>query len=164
MVFVAAGSAAQPAPTPLLTPVTPACVSSPFGPRRLAGRPLAGTFHAGIDLPAAAGAPVRAIAAGRIIRIQRHGVGGLEMMIQHDGFIGIYSHLGLIAPVVAEGNLTVSRGEKVAIVGRSGLTYGTHLYFGMVRDGHAVDPAPYLAVGPCGSGGGPQGRSSTLRP
>ena len=76
--------AAEPARgTPLLAPVTPACISSPFGPRVLPNRPLAGTFHPGIDLPAPVGAPVRAVAAGRVIRAQRHGPGGLEMLVQH---------------------------------------------------------------------------------
>src|SRR5689334_2131996 len=69
----------------LLPPVTPACVSSPFGPRVLPDRPLAGTFHYGIDLPAPEGAPVRAIAPGEVIRVQRHGPGGLEILVQHPG-------------------------------------------------------------------------------
>lgn len=137
---------------PLRPPVVPACVSSPFGPRALANKPLAGTFHNGIDLPAAVGSPVSAVAPGKIIRVQRHGVGGLEILIQHAGFIGVYSHLGLIAPVLAEGARTVSEGERIATVGRSGLTYGPHLYFGMIVNGRTVDPAPYLKVGPCGTG------------
>ncbi len=137
---------------PLRPPVAPACVSSPFGPRALANKPLAGKFHNGIDLPAPIGSPVSAVAPGKIIRVQRRGVGGLEILIQHAGFSGVYSHLGLIAPVLAEGARTVSQGERIATVGRSGLTYGPHLYFGMIVNGQTVDPAPYLKVGPCGVG------------
>jgi murein DD-endopeptidase MepM/ murein hydrolase activator NlpD len=136
----------------LRLPVVPACVSSPFGPRVLANKPLAGTFHNGIDLPAPVGSPVSAVAPGKIIRVQRRGVGGLEILIQHAGFIGVYSHLGLIVPVLAEGAKTVYEGERIATVGRSGLTYGPHLYFGMIVNGRSVDPAPYLKVGPCGAG------------
>ncbi len=117
---------------PMLPPVEPACVSSPFGPRILPDRPLAGTFHNGIDLPAPIGSPVLAVAPGTIIRVQRHGVGGLEVLIQHDGFVGVYSHLGLIAPMIAEGRKTIYGGERIATVGRTGLTYGPHLYFGMI--------------------------------
>jgi hypothetical protein len=40
------------------------CISSGFGPRILADRPQAGTFHNGVDLPAPEGTPVRAVAAG----------------------------------------------------------------------------------------------------
>jgi hypothetical protein len=54
--------------------------------------------------------------------------------------------------VLAEGARTVSEGERIATVGRSGLTYGPHLYFGMIVNGRTVDPAPYLKVGPCGTG------------
>lgn len=103
---------ANAAETAIMPPVSPACVSSPFGPRSLSGRPLAGIFHNGIDIAAPVGARVNAVAPGSIIRIQRHGVGGLEMLIQHQGFIGVYSHLGLIAPVIAEGRKAVLGGEK----------------------------------------------------
>jgi murein DD-endopeptidase MepM/ murein hydrolase activator NlpD len=136
----------------MLPPVAPACVSSPFGPRVLLNKRLAGTFHNGIDLPADIGSPVTAVAPGTVIRIHRRGVGGLEILVQHNGFVGIYSHLGLIAPALAEGRKAIHRGETIATVGRSGLTYGPHLYFGMIVDGRPVDPAPYLNIVPCGSG------------
>lgn len=157
-----AGTPAQ-TPAPLLTPVVPACVSSPFGPRVLANRPLAGTFHPGIDLPAREGAPVRAIAPGHIIRIQRKGRGGLEMMIQHNGLVGVYSHLGHVAPVIAAGRMVVSAGQTIGTVGRSGLTYGMHLYFGILRDGQPIDPTPLLAVQPCGSPTRPKAQGERLQ-
>jgi murein DD-endopeptidase MepM/ murein hydrolase activator NlpD len=75
----------------------------------------------------------------------------LEILIQHDGFVGVYSHLGLIAPLLAEGAKNIYGGERIATVGRSGLTYGPHLYFGMIVDGRSVDPAPFLQVAACGS-------------
>lgn len=134
---------------PLPPPVTPACISSPYGPRVMPNRPLAGVFHNGIDLPAPVGAPVKAVAPGILIRVQRRGVGGLEVLVQHDGFIGVYSHLGLVAPQIAEGQRAIRTGERIGTVGRSGLTYGPHLYFGMIADGRSVDPAPYLQVAPC---------------
>ncbi len=74
------------------------------------------------------------------------------MLVQHDGFIGVYSHLGLIAPLVAEGRRTLYSGERIATVGRTGLTYGPHLYFGMIVNGRPVDPVPYLKVGSCAAG------------
>jgi murein DD-endopeptidase MepM/ murein hydrolase activator NlpD len=135
----------------LLSPVSSACVSSPFGPRVLPNHPLAGRYHYGIDMPAPAGAPVRATAPGKVIRIQRKGPGGLEVMVQHDGFIGIYSHLGMVTPALAEGKMDVAAGEKLGVVGHSGLTYGMHLYFEMLLAGRPVDPAPYLGVSLCHS-------------
>ncbi len=132
-------------------PVTPACVSSPFGPRILPNRPQAGTFHEGIDLPAPIGSPVTAVGPGTVIRIQHNGIGGLEMLVQHAGFIGVYSHLGLIAPLFAEGRKTIDGGERIGTVGHTGLTFGPHLYFGMIVNGRAVDPVPYLKVASCGA-------------
>src|SRR5215510_1277696 len=130
-------------PAPLLAPVASACISSPFGPRVLANRPKVGAYHYGIDMPAPAGEAVRAAAPGRVMRIQRKGPGGLEVLVQHDGFVGIYSHLGTVTPALAEGKTELATGDKIGVVGRSGLTYGTHLYFGMLRAGQPVDPAPY---------------------
>jgi murein DD-endopeptidase MepM/ murein hydrolase activator NlpD len=134
---------------PLLAPVTPACISSPFGQRVLPARPLAGTFHNGIDLPAPAGAPIRAIAAGTVIRVEDRGPGGLQILVQHPGFVGVYSHLGMVAPAIAEGQRVVHAGEQIGVVGHSGLTYGMHLFFAMLVNGKAVDPAPYLALSLC---------------
>ena len=45
---------------------------------------------------------MRAIAPGVVIRVQRRGPGGLEMLVQHPGFVGIYSHLGMVAPPIAD--------------------------------------------------------------
>ena len=147
----------------LLPPVAPACVSSPFGPRILPNRPLAGVFHNGIDLPAQIGSPVLAVAPGTVIRVQRHGIGGLEVLIQHDGFVAVYSHLGLVAPALAGGSRYIYGGERIATVGRTGLTYGPHLYFGMIVNGRSVDPAPYLNLAPCGSIA-PNAQDARIRP
>jgi murein DD-endopeptidase MepM/ murein hydrolase activator NlpD len=133
----------------LVSPVNPACISSPFGPRVLQDHPQAGTYHYGIDLPAPAGAPVLATAPGKVIRVQRKGPGGLEILVQHDGFVGIYSHLGMLTPAFAQGKTDVVAGEKLGVVGRSGLISGTHVYFEMILAGTPVDPAPYLGVPLC---------------
>jgi Peptidase family M23 len=136
-------------PVILRPPISSACISSPFGPRVLPNEPQAGSYHYGIDLPAPAGAPVLATAPGTVIRIQRKGPGGLEMLVQHDGFVGIYSHFGMVMPAFAEGKRTVAAGEKLGVVGNTGLTTGAHLYFEMDLAGKPVDPAPYLGVSQC---------------
>src|SRR5690242_8762526 len=143
----------------LLPPVLPSCISSAFGPRVLPSQPEAGTYHYGVDLPAPAGAAVVAAAPGTVIRVQRKGPGGLEMLVQHDGFVGIYSHFGSIAPPFAEGKRTVAAGEKLGVVGRTGVTSGAHLYFEMILDGKPVDPAPYLRLPHCSGKGSPASRS-----
>jgi murein DD-endopeptidase MepM/ murein hydrolase activator NlpD len=73
------------------------CISSPFGPRILPNHPQAGTYHNGVDLPAPEGTPVRAVASGKLLRIEKGGPGGLEVLVQHDRYVSVYSHLASIA-------------------------------------------------------------------
>ncbi len=140
-------------PAALVPPVQPACISSPFGHRRPPGPHALGP-HYGIDLPAAAGAPVFAAADGQVVTIHRRGPGGLEMAIASTGprgrFVTLYAHLGTIVPAIASGRTSVRAGDKIAVVGRSGVIYGTHLYFEVMVNGQPVDPAPWLPVKPCG--------------
>lgn len=145
-------SASIPTRAELRAPVSSACISSPFGPRVLPAHPLAGTFHNGIDLPAPAGAPIRAVTSGEIIRVERRGPGGLQILVQHPGFVGVYSHLGSVAPAIAEGQRIVHAGEKLGVVGHSGVMYGMHVFFGMIVNGHAVDPEAYLQLPLCHAG------------
>jgi septal ring factor EnvC (AmiA/AmiB activator) len=59
------------------------------------------------------------------------------------------SQLGVAAPPFAQGKRTVAAGEKLGVVGRTGVTVGTHVYFEMLIAGRPVDPAPYLRVPKC---------------
>ncbi len=162
--MVAAGTAwGQPAVGSLVAPVRPACISSPFGVRPPPG-PHAVGFHNGIDLPAVAGAPVFAAAAGQVASIHREGPGGVELSIMHAGpngpFTTLYAHLGLIAPAIARGKTRVAAGERIAVVGRSGIIYGTHLYFEVLVKGRPIDPAGPLAVEFCVKSASPGGKTT----
>jgi murein DD-endopeptidase MepM/ murein hydrolase activator NlpD len=152
-------AAAGPAPQLLGAPVANACVSSPFGPRRWIGPQAPAMFHNGIDLPAPAGGAVLAAAAGQVVSVHRRGKGGLEVAIRHKtppgaAFTGVvttlYAHLGSVTPALAAGKTSVAAGERLGVVGRTGVTYGTHLYFEVRIDGTPVDPAPLLGVTACG--------------
>ena len=135
----------------LALPLSPACVSSPFGPRSGAG-PRASSFHGGIDIPAPAGAWVRAVAAGQVVAIRRTRSGaGLEVELRHaGGMITRYAHLGSVAPALAQGRRRVSQGEALGRIGRTGITYGTHLHLEVLTRGERVDPAPMLGLMRCG--------------
>src|ERR1700753_741636 len=76
----------------LRLPVQATCISSAYGPRLIRNLPAAGTYHNGVDLPVSLGSPVYAAAAGHLLRIQDTGPGGLEILVQHAGFIGVYAH------------------------------------------------------------------------
>src|SRR5690348_1149597 len=59
----------------------------------------------------ALGEPVRAAASGKVIRIQHKGPGGLEVLVQHDKFVGVYGHLGTVSLAIAEGKTALAAGE-----------------------------------------------------
>jgi murein DD-endopeptidase MepM/ murein hydrolase activator NlpD len=146
--------AAAPAPggVMLLLPVPGACISSPFGSRHVVG-PRASTAHNGVDLPAAAGTWIGAAAAGKVVAVRHLGSSGLEVDIAHgsgtDRFVTRYAHLGTVAPTIATGRSQVTAGERIGRVGRSGVTYGTHLHFEIHIGGQAIDPEPYLNTHHC---------------
>ena len=132
-------------------PVASSCISSPFGWRHAVGPMAPAGFHNGIDLPAPPGAVVRAAAAGRITRIERKGIGGLQVFVTHPGGLTtLYAHLGDVVPQIAEGGTSVASGEAIGRVGRSGLTYGSHLFFAVFAAGRAIDPNLLLDLPRCG--------------
>lgn len=144
-------AAAPPLPgnVELVLPVPGACISSPFGTRHQVG-PHASLTHNGIDLPAVAGTWVGAAAAGRVVAVRHLGSSGLEVNIAHGpGFITRYAHLGAVAPSIATGRTQVGAGERIGRVGRTGVTYGTHLHFEIRLQGHPIDPALYLNTKNC---------------
>jgi murein DD-endopeptidase MepM/ murein hydrolase activator NlpD len=150
VVFAATGgAAASQALGPLQPPVSPTCVTSPFGPRRLEHDPLHMRFHYGLDLRAGMGTIVHAVAPGRVIGIDRKGAGGLEVRVLHDGFTAVYSHLGRLTPALLRGQRVVAAGEPLGVVGLTGLTFGPHLYFELWANGRRVDPDAYLGIPEC---------------
>lgn len=136
-------------PVQIIAPVTPACISSPFGWRHQVGPHAPAGMHNGIDLPAPAGGYVHAAAAGRVLKVERMGMGGLQIILQHRGFQTLYAHLGTLVPALAEGKRDIAAGEPIGRIGRTGVTYGTHLFFEVLVDGKPVDPAEFLPLSHC---------------
>jgi hypothetical protein len=48
--------------------------------------------------------------------------------VQHDGFVAIYSHLGMAAPAFAQGKRTVAVGEKPGVAREDRITVGTYIF------------------------------------
>ena len=134
---------------PFIQPVDAPCISSPFGPRYISNHPEASGLHRGLDFPAPEGAPVWATAAGVVLKVQNKWPGGLEVLIKHNGFISIYSHLGSVSHRIILGKTPVVAGELVGYVGHTGFAFGPHLYFGIVHDGFPIDPAQVFGLPRC---------------
>jgi murein DD-endopeptidase MepM/ murein hydrolase activator NlpD len=96
--------------------------------------------HAGVDLAAEYGTPVKAIADGRIETAGWCGELGRCVKIDHDGaMVSIYGHLSAITPGLEPGN-QVHIGELIGRVGSSGLSTGSHLHFAIEKNGQFVNP------------------------
>ncbi|MBY0278108.1 peptidoglycan DD-metalloendopeptidase family protein [Candidatus Binatia bacterium] len=134
------GVAGVNAASDLLTPVA-ARVSSAYGTRRdpFTGEP---EFHAGLDLAAPRGTPVRAAADGTVEFSGRRGDAGNLVEIAHpDGTRTRYAHLD--GTQVRAGD-TVRAGQVLGAVGSTGRSTGPHLHFAVERAGRPIDPEPLL--------------------
>ena len=112
-------------------------LTSGYGTRM---HPLLGhaRFHRGIDLAAAAGTPVRAAAAGQVVRAGWRGGYGRQVTLAHGQVLATsYAHLSRISARVGE---RVARGRVIGFVGSSGLSTGPHVHFEVARNGRAIDP------------------------
>jgi murein DD-endopeptidase MepM/ murein hydrolase activator NlpD len=96
--------------------------------------------HVGVDLVARYGTPVKAVADGKVESAGWCGELGRCVRIVHDGgIVSIYGHLSEISPGLQEGT-DVRVAQVIGRVGSSGLSTGPHLHYGLVKDGHYVDP------------------------
>ncbi len=112
--------------------------------------------HGALDIPAPAGTPVTAAAAGMVEKLFHSEAGGNTIYIRSPDtqWIHYYAHLDSYAPHLAEG-AEVRRGETIGTVGSSGNAdpAAPHLHFEVKRmapgeawhQGSAVDPLPLLA-------------------
>jgi murein DD-endopeptidase MepM/ murein hydrolase activator NlpD len=110
-------------------------VSSPFGMRW-------GRLHAGIDIPAPVGTPIRAAKGGRVIIAGWTGGYGNYTCIDHGGAMSTcYGHQSSIGVSVGT---TVSQSQVIGLSGNTGNSTGPHLHFEVRINGSPVDPMGYL--------------------
>ena len=101
--------------------------------------------HAGVDIDGVTGEEVQAVAAGIVTVSGSEGKYGKTVVIDHgSGLTTLYAHASRL--LVDEGD-RVEQGEAIAEVGATGNAHGSHLHFEVRRDGHPVDPTPYLRSG-----------------
>lgn len=105
--------------------------------------------HAGIDIPAYVGTPIRAPADGYVARVNDAGGPGYSyiMVIHGDNVTTVYGHVSGFA--VNEGQL-VTRGTTLGYTGGApgmrgaGLSSGPHLHFEVRASGTTINPRNYL--------------------
>lgn len=115
-------------------------VSSYFGWRNIAVN--GNRLHAGVDLAATWGTPVRAARDGKVDRSGWWGTYGNAVALDHgDGSETRYAHLSSVA---VSAGAVVRQGDVIGYVGSTGASTGPHLHFELRFDGRAVDPLGYL--------------------
>jgi murein DD-endopeptidase MepM/ murein hydrolase activator NlpD len=128
------------AATPSIWPVK-GWVTSGFGPRvsPFTEKPA---WHDGLDIGAAANAPVQAPAQGRVTTVGFDPKLGNLVKVDH-GF-GIETLYGHLAKALVKEGQRVKRGEVVGLVGSTGLATGPHLHYMVKVHGQAFDPVKYI--------------------
>jgi murein DD-endopeptidase MepM/ murein hydrolase activator NlpD len=102
-------------------------------------------LHEGIDFIAETGAPVHAAASGVVAFAGFHSTYGYLVEIDHGaGLLTRYAHCSKL--LVKQGEF-VRRGAKIAEVGSTGRSTGSHLHFEVRREGKALNPARFLRAG-----------------
>jgi murein DD-endopeptidase MepM/ murein hydrolase activator NlpD len=110
-------------------------VVSPFGQRW-------GRLHAGIDISAPAGTPIRAAGSGRVVVLGPMGGYGNYICIQHTGSLSsCYAHLSNYG--TSQG-AAVGQGQVIGNVGCTGHCFGDHLHFETRVNGSPADPMSHL--------------------
>lgn len=101
-----------------------------------------GRFHAGADITAPYGVPIRATAAGRVVTSAYMGGYGNTIEIDHgNGLRTLYGHCSSLA--VGQGAF-VKKGQTIAYVGSTGVSTGPHVHYEVHKHGTPIDPSPYL--------------------
>lgn len=97
----------------------------------------------GLDIRAAAGTPVTAVADGKVVYASYlRGYGNLMIVEHGQGYHTLIAHLDRFSREVGD---EVRAGDELGAVGETGSLKGAYLYFELRRRGEAVDPTPWLS-------------------
>ncbi len=129
---------------PTQQPVAGGTLGSSFGWRI---DPVNGqsALHTGLDFPSAQGTPIVAAAGGVVLVQEYQSAYGNMVEIDHgNDLVTRYAHASRV--FVKKGDL-VKRGQKIAEVGSTGRSTGSHLHFEVLVQGVPQDPQKFLMAG-----------------
>lgn len=128
---------------PTMMPVIGGAYNSNFGWRL---DPFNGqhSYHEGIDFAGSLGTPILAAAGGVVVYAEYHAAYGNMVEIDHgNDLITRYAHASKLLVKVGD---MVLRGAKIAEMGSTGRSTGTHLHFEVRQRGVSVNPAQFLQL------------------
>lgn len=127
--------------TPSIRPST-ARISSEFGYRVDPVSKRISRRHNGIDFAGKPDSPIVATADGVVRHAGWVSGYGQAVLVDHGfGYSTLYAHTTGLR--VKEGDV-VKRGDKIATMGSSGRSTGTHLHYEVWKDGQAVNPRKFF--------------------
>jgi murein DD-endopeptidase MepM/ murein hydrolase activator NlpD len=129
---------------PTQLPVAAAALGSRFGWRI---DPITGhsALHTGMDFQANYASAIVAAAGGVVVTQEFHQEYGSMIEIDHgNDLVTRYAHVS--KALVKKGDI-IRRGQKIAEVGSTGRSTGTHLHFEVLVQGIAQDPQKFLDAG-----------------
>ena len=124
-------------------------VTSRFGWR---SHPVSGQddFHTGVDIAAAQGTPILAALPGVVEQTGYSESYGNFVVLRHsDNLRTTYNHC---SEILAKEGEQLARGDRIALVGSTGISTGPHLHFEVEVKGLKADPLQALEVTEYGSG------------
>jgi septal ring factor EnvC (AmiA/AmiB activator) len=112
-------------------------VTAKYGDNRASG-----VKWEGVVIATERDAPVKAVAAGRVVYADwLPGLGLLAIVDHGEGYLSLYGHNDRLLKAVGE---PVEAGEPIAAAGDTGGRAAPELYFEIRRGGRPVDPAPWF--------------------
>ena len=102
-------------------------------------------FHSGLDLVAAADAPILSAADGTVVTAGREGSYGNMIDIDH-GF-GIVTRYGHLSEINVHKGDKVAKGDVIGVQGSTGRSTGAHLHYEIRYNNEAIDPQNFLQTG-----------------
>lgn len=129
---------------PLGTPVETGHVTSGFGAR---SDPFThrSSVHYGLDIANEKGTPIYATAPGAVTFAGRDGPYGYLVEIDHG--LGIKTRYAHLSKILVKVGGKVSYRDKIALMGSTGRSTGTHLHYEVVFNGVPQNPAKFLKAG-----------------
>jgi murein DD-endopeptidase MepM/ murein hydrolase activator NlpD len=126
---------------PALHPVLEGRVTSDFGMRI---HPILKRYryHPGVDFAARMGTPIYAAADG-IVKLAGYN-GGYGRCVFIDHLYGYETRYGHMQQILVRPGQRVKRGDRIGLVGKSGLATAPHLHFEVHFNGKEVNPEQYF--------------------
>ena len=130
---------------PALHPVLEGRITSDFGMRL---HPIFKRYrkHPGIDFAAKPGTPIYAAADG-VVKLAKYN-GGYGNCVFIDHLYGFETRYGHMQKILVRHGQRVKRGDKIGLVGKTGIATAPHLHFEVHFRGNEVNPRHYFFSDP----------------